>query len=362
MVDKLSVIQSSRISISIVSCLVAGGLFNPPVAYAANEPLESAKASHISARESIRTFSAKIKCDGIQPTRPNIIGANYWRSHDIVRIQLNRATDGSNDFLVKDGELKQVVKGNDYKNRRYYLARVSPSSASIGLCDVWSMKLLDLALPEGGQVPLERFLERAESTPRAKSDMLDGLPCVRISMTIKTKFRGDYKYVIWLDPSRNHLVRKIEIVFGKTPSRVESEITEFTEAAPGIHFPIRCVTRCWDGDNYSESSSTLRDVRVNTPIPASTFVLPTFPDGTILENEILGVKYPVDKQWRKTGPEEPLVRLSVAASEDEYSAFNAPSTTEPRSLSRIYIEAAILVFALASAIVVIRRRRNGSVP
>ena len=164
MVDKLSVIQSSRISISIVSCLVAGGLFNPPVAYAANEPLESAKASHISARESIRTFSAKIKCDGIQPSRPNVIDANYWRSHSDVRIQ-RTSLGGSTDLLFRDFEQKQVTIGNDHKSRRYYLARVYPGSATMGLWDVWSMMLLDLALPEGGQVPLEGFLDRAESAP-----------------------------------------------------------------------------------------------------------------------------------------------------------------------------------------------------
>ena len=262
--------------------------------------------------------------------------------------------------MSKDSELKQVGIAKDQKGVLRYLAYLYPTSAGTGLCDVWSQMLINLILPDGGEVPLDRFLELGKSPARAEQENLNGVPCIRITTALASKTHREIKYVIWLDPSRNHLVRKIEMGYVKTKGRFEAEIVEFAEPEPGVHVPMRCVRRSWDGDLYEESASTLRDVRVNIPIPASTFVLPAFPDGTILENEILGVKYPVDKQWRKTGPEEPLVRLSVAASEDEYSAFNAPSTTEPRSLSRIYIEAAILVFALASAIVLIRRRRNAN--
>ncbi len=344
-----------------IACLVAASLFNPADANA-DDTLDSAKTAHHSGREAIRTFSAKIKCDGIQPPRPNVIDASYWRSGDDVRVHANTNSGGTSDWLNKDSELKQVGIAKDSKGVRQHLARVYKPTDSIGLCDVWSQMLIDLHLPDGGQVPLDRFLELGKSAPRVKKDDLNGVPCIRLTTALQSKQHGEVKYVIWLDRSRNHLVRKIEMVFGKKPCRFESEIVEFAEPAPGVHVPMRCVNRSWDGDRYDESAATLRDVRVNTPIPAGTFVLPSFPDGTILENEILGVQYPVDKQWQKSGKEEPLLRIQIPAADDEFAEFNTPSTTEPRSLSRICIEAAILAFALASAIVFIRRRRNRSMP
>ncbi len=144
--------------------------------------------------------------------------------------------------------------------------------------------LIDLHLPDGGQVPVDRFLELVKSPTRAVKEDLNGVPCIRLTTVLQSKQHGEVKYGIWLDPSRNHLVRKIEMVFGKKPCRFESEIVEFAEPAPGVHVPTRCVNRCWDGDRYDENTATLRDVKVNIPIPAGTFVLPSFPDGTILEN------------------------------------------------------------------------------
>lgn len=61
----------------LIACLVAASLFNPADADA-DDTLDSTRSAHRSGREAIRTFSAKIKCDRIQPPRPNVIDASYW--------------------------------------------------------------------------------------------------------------------------------------------------------------------------------------------------------------------------------------------------------------------------------------------
>ncbi len=102
------------IQFRLIVCLVAACLFNPADADA-DDTLDSARTAHRSGREAIRTFSAKIKCDGIQPPRPNVIDASYWRSGDDVRVHDNVNSGGTSDWLNQGSELKQVGIAKDSK-------------------------------------------------------------------------------------------------------------------------------------------------------------------------------------------------------------------------------------------------------
>src|SRR5205823_2301527 len=69
-------------------------------AAAADEDLNMLRTAHRSARESIRTFSAKVTNEDVVPKDRSPLESTYWRSLDTVRIQ-TRTSGGSSHILVK---------------------------------------------------------------------------------------------------------------------------------------------------------------------------------------------------------------------------------------------------------------------
>lgn len=319
---------------------------------------EVVRAAHRTALQSIRTFSAEVQNRQVQPPSNYSPSASYWRSADVVRIRVKTSSGGTTDFLLKNSELRAVGSEKDPKGRRQQLARLQVGPTMTGFCDAWGQMLMDLYLPDGGQVPLDQFLEHATGTPTLSRERLGVHECACFRLGIKSPGRGETQYTLWLDPGENHLIRKLEMRFPDR-SRFEAEITEFVQAVPGISVPTECVRRTWNGDLYSEEVTRLSAVKVNQPLPTGTFVLPAIPTGTTLENEILGVKYPVDDQWRKIGPEEPLVKLRIAASErdDGGAEFTSASTREPPPSTWWLLPTSAVLLALAAVLGLLARRR-----
>jgi hypothetical protein len=326
-------------------------LLLPSRSLLAEEQLDLLRAAHRSARESIRTISASVRSEASSPNIP-VIQAVYWRSLNTARIQMSLSSGDIVDVLVKDSEIRQVGSSKDQAGRQHYMARRAARSGNTGPCDAWGEMLIDFYTPDGKQVDFDRFLGLAKRPPQVRGS--------RISMSIDRPARGDeVHYTLWLDPSRNYLVRKIEMVFGDSGSHFEAENVEFIESQPGIFIPTRCVRKTWGKHGYSESVTSLSDVRVNEPIPDRIFRLPAIPSGTSLDDEVRGTKYRINSQWQRISKVEPRVTLVVAAPAVEVQEeYHTPSTSEPRSPSRWILLASLLLLAGLGMAWFVRRQRR----
>lgn len=323
----------------------------------ADEDLNTLRAAHRSARESIRTFSAKVTNERTIPKKQLIMVSTYSRSFDMIRIHTGMA-GGTSDILIKGSAVRQVLISVKAK-RKDYIARLEPRSSSSGLADAWAQMLLDFYRPDGGQVDLDRFLSLAKEPPRVSRERLHGVPCWCVRMSIKRPDQSEVHYVLWHDVTHNYLVRKIEMTFSSNSnSHFEAENTEFLEAAPGIFVPTRCVRRTRNGDYSSESATILSEVRVNQPIPESVFTLPAIPANTLLNDHIKGTRYRIDSQWQRTGPEEPLVTIHVGApSPEDQTEYHAQSEREPRSTTWWLVPASLALLTCCGAAWGYRRYR-----
>jgi hypothetical protein len=316
---------------------------------AADDDLEMLRAAHRQARQSIRTFSATVTAEHTLPQKAVIMQASYWRSLDMVRVHCTAPDNNSTDFLSKDSEVRRVFTYGDKPGRTDFRAGRFPKSNVLGLTDVWSQMLIEFHGHDGGQYDFDRFIGLAKAPPRLARARLNGIDCVRLKMSIPNGER-ELHYVLWHDISRNYLVRKIEITFSQSPDKSEAENVEFIEPSPGIFVPVRCIRRSTTQGRSNESATTLSDVEVNKPIAPSVFLLPAIPSGTILDDKISRTTYPVDSEWRKIGPEEPLVELKVAAPSSETPSYFAPSTREPRSLWWWLVYASLAVFVVSGVL------------
>lgn len=322
----------------------------------ADDDLEMLRAAHRHARQSIRTFSATVIAEHLSPKRAVIVRGAYWRSLDTVRVQCNFA-NSSTDFLSKDSEIRRVFTYRDKPGRTDFRTGRFAKSNVLGLCDVWSQMLIEFFGHDGGQYDFDRFLNFAKDTPRLTRARLHGIDCARLKMSIPN---GEHElhFVIWHDVARNYLVRKIETTFSQSSDQLEAENVEFDEPSPGIFIPVRCVRKATTNGRTSESVTTLSDVKVNEPIAPSVFQLPAISSGTMLDDHVSGTIYPVDGQWRKIGPEKPLVTVKLALPTDEEPTYYSPSSREPRSPWWWVILASLALLAVGGVLWYRRHRRH----
>jgi hypothetical protein len=341
-----------RLRIGWVSCCF---LFFGTTAIA-DDDLEMLRSAHRAAKLAIRTFSAEVSSEALLPSHRVLSRAIYSRSLDVVRV--GYLTDsGSVDFLGKDSEIRKVGAFQKKSGELEYSASRYPRSHVLGQCDVWGQMLLEFYTADGGQLDLDEFIKKSKLPPRLKRARLNGLDCLRLTLTIEQN-GADTTDVLWLDPTHNYLVRKIEWDFTRTSGHFEAENVEFQEPQPGVFVPVRCIRRTVTGDNQKESATVLRNVRVNEAINDDVFRLPAIPSGTLLFDEIAGTKYPVDSQWRQIGKEQPLVKLRLAGtSSNEGVEYRTSSTREPRPWWRWLIPVSLAVLICTTMLWYWRKRR-----
>jgi hypothetical protein len=315
------------------------------------------RAAHRAARESIHTLSATVTIERTFPKNEVLIAGQYWRSLGLVRVR-EVAPTGTNDYLLKDSEIRQVSCGvRPGGGANLYTASRKPPTEMLCMCDVWPQMLIEFGGPAGGQYDFDRFLEFAKEGPKLKYETLDGRQCIRLTMSLALSTGGESAITLWHDVAYNYLVRKLVAKYRKTGGWGEVEILDFLESPPGVFLPTKCRRRTYGhGKQVTGSITTLSDVRINEPIPPSIFQLPSIPRGTILWDWVQGRKYPVDQNWRLIGRAEPLGKfLNIDASAAEDSGERSPSTEEPRSVNRWLVLASLIILATAGVLGLYRR-------
>lgn len=333
-------------------------LFAVTAKAADDDLLQRVRDGHRAARESVRTLTASITFEKTHPTKGMVEQGRYWRSGDTAHIQTGREGAHLDDILVKAGEIRNLGRHWDVKKPSLSgIAIRHPGDRFVTFCDAWREMLIEQSPPAGG-LGLDRVLETADGPVRADEDKLDGNPCIRLRYTHLHGSRSKEAVSQWHDIGRNYLIRQIVSEYPESPisSRNVLRVTDFVEPSPGVVFPVRVQRDHYkNGELYETTVSTLTDVVINKPVPASALALPPVPQGTILKDYIENKEGPINSDWKPIGPMKPMAPRPVLPAERAPTAMpteTAQSAAEPVSFARWVIIgsiAVLLVTAMAAA-------------
>ncbi len=205
--------------------------------------------------------------------------------------------------------------------------------------DAWLELLVDQLGPDGETIDYDRLIESSQQLVTAEPTRLDGSPCVKVVVELRTSRGEAIVRTLWHDQSKNYLVRRIENHTAAGRLLNWQSVTEFTEAQPGVFVPIRCERSYFtDGGDLRHSRvAVLSEVLVNQPLPPGAMDMPKLLPGSELRDAIKGVRGPVDPNWNPMAAMTPFQSKVYAVApgrESEPAAGSgSPTQSEPHSLS-----------------------------
>jgi hypothetical protein len=232
-----------------------------------------------------------------------------------------------------------------------------------GSGDVWREMLIELTGPGGGQLSLDRMLDAAEGSVRANREVLDGRDCVRLRHTHTIGKTTKEQVTQWHDVGRNYLISKIVVEYpnDREDSRGVLQVTDWTEPIPGVIFPTQVrAEHTSKGAVYSATVTTLSNVVINKPVPASALALPSPPRGTVLSDHIDNLEGPIDSDWKPIGKLKTLSQQPILRPQEAPRAQPAESTqsgSEPTSSARWVLIGSVAILLTVAGLVIGRRVR-----
>lgn len=301
----------------------------------AQEPsplIQEVLAKHKAARELIRTLSATVRVEATHPKREVLGEGEYWRDGNTVRVRRDTPSGSIIDYRISDGEVRQIVTPGTNKN--YEHAGLPGRARRQGVhgfgtrTDAYYELLLTQKDSDGHLYHLEDLISMAVTDLAAKKRRLDGVDCVALSFSATNKNGTSTEFTYWLNPARNYLVQRIDSSSNTGYSSVRS-VVAWVEPIPGVIIPASSETTSYDeGELKHRRTAVLSGVVVNEPIPASVMALPPLPRGSLLTDDILGVRGYVDSSWR------PIGKMEKYSGEMVISGSTGPDAAEHTSQSQ----------------------------
>lgn len=334
-------------------------LFVPHIT--AQELLEEVRAGNKAALESIRTLSCRITVTSSISTPSPIVEstADFWQSGDSWHVRLHRAgkvhDTVRHDFIRKS--LSQASGTGSGEGTVFKIARAVADEPP-GRIDPYGRGLLTLCGPKGWPLTLEELLSRKHKVVQISRKPYQGHECtvLKISLALDDQTSGDFE--IWFDPKVNYLACKLTGEF-TSPSdqpkvRRESQVLHFTEAAPGIYFPMQAETQFFSGDKLTKHEVVAySDIRVNQPLPPNIFELSIPPNAKVID-AIQDREYQVDAQGKAVGPERSLVKFAPLPA----GSAQTETTVEPQSIAQWIVYGFLILLAVSGGIWYLRRLRE----
>ncbi len=310
--------------------------------------------------QSINTFSCDINCVIDHPKKEPFQNGKYWRSGKTVRVQEGKLGAGTDDYLMKGGEIRQIGRW-DWKNRRptYFRAYRSPSTDFFCICDVWAEMAIEFSVLGNRQISYKQFLSENTTLKSCRSVSLNGRKCNQLSLD-RVDHRGTVStFDIWHDLGYNYMIAKIEITDTKTLEKHSTTLSDFRELYPGIYFP-HCAERIEhtsSGAIKNGRTTTINNAFVNQPIKPADLSLPDFPSGTLLTDRIRGVEGKIDSDWQMIGQiikAHPPIVVPPAAT-TETPVHGRQSEKEPTSFSAIFFTLGFLGLTCTGIYLIFKR-------
>lgn len=185
--------------------------------------------------------------------------------------------------------------------------------------EIWEWVLFEL--PECKQ-PLSQLLA-AGVVKSIKSVTHAGRSLIYLDIHDPKRSRFDSRYEVWVDPSVNHLVRRL-VYHSSRPLAdisIEREVLSFREVTPGVFFPEKVAHSLLSNGNWFEKvEAILSEIRLNQRLPEGTFTH-KFPPGTRVADYERGTSYTVGPAGQPTkaaplDPEPPPAPLATSTPPD----------------------------------------------
>ncbi|MBX9624430.1 MAG: hypothetical protein K2X82_11530 [Gemmataceae bacterium] len=322
--------------------------------------LDRVLAAHRAARESIRTLKLSYKLEKQVPDR-TIMGAGvYLRSGDVAVLRIERDDGSMSVAQTKNGETRHVSKTLSPGKQARYLASRQSGSQTLGLTDIWQRLMFSHVGLDQQSLPFEQYIRTASGPVRASSTRRDNREVVTVIVPIgvgDTVQERRYEF----DSGHNYSIAKHFISFSSSRERSEAEVLGYQDFGSGIFLPTATRMRTYKGDAIEQEwTATFSDVVVNAPLPEGQLALPVIPSGTDLIDRIEHLRYPVDSNWKRTGPAKTFHPIRVEAPAESVAEFHTQTEAEPRPSYHWVIFASVVALATAGVIWGVRRWRAGA--
>jgi hypothetical protein len=278
-----------------------------------------------------------------------------WRLVETRQASLGKSAGSFKRDTVSTGPVQSSLLSESFGGQTTVSGSFEvPKEQSEGLTNPWSRALFVLSdLP---RKTLSDLLDEPGGVKAIEPVTLDGAHCYKL--TLDSFAETDTEVIV--DASRNYVVRR----FVKVPrlkgrfARIEQEITEFQEPAPGIFFPkaaeIRIFTTGADGKPglWRLNQIGFRKVEVNRPIDPAIFKR-GFPEGIAVGDLRNGTLYIWGKDKPASAP-MPLPQPAAAVTTETSPKANRP-------LVLILLNLALITgAAIAWLIYRVRTRQSGA--
>lgn len=337
----------------MIACSLTVLFFGAPALAVDRELLNVIVAGNTFARESIRTIS--LSFESHEPNNPNtaVIRGRYWREGDKWRIEHDdRAIGGGRQIkAVCDGNLRKGTTHSMLNGKLVPNGAVNPAREYGGVDDPWINSLMYMPFGSNLKGPLHDIVDRGTKVVLAEQS--GDIATVRFETE-----KGFYE--IGMSVSRNYQPISASGWGGgrSRDGRGEHRVVQFATPAPGIHFPeVVEYSHFREGKPYLHRRTHFTNIRVNEPIPASTFTL-SFPRGLLVIDQIHGQICRVDGSGNLIPAPEYASASKGPASATAPEPVGTPmraSTSEPESLTWLFIPLGA-VFLITSAVLIALKR------
>ena len=325
--------------------------------------------------ESVRTFQSRLLIRNLTDGVSTTLQENFWQDGDKKRSR--QSSDGGivanqpgtkfkliTEAIVRNGRVTKLesVFTDGIPDQNQARISQSPRDVNFELSNhVWTG--FGLTVTDMPKVWLAEVITgNREWTWSAKWADLNGVRTIHLQTTQTSTF-GDDVTEVWLDPKEGYWPRKM-IVYGTASKTTRDDpvaLKEVTRFHPpykqtGISFPatVKNRFRATDGAKInwvSEATIEIEDVRINEPIPDSTFGL-TIPPNFWVIDRIAGSSYTMGENGKPKGTPQPIVPVP--------DSHPLEAETSGWSLSNYLLIAGGVIGCLAAARLWMKRRTASS--
>lgn len=305
--------MSARSGFVLLCCVGLVPLRGP----AADPLLETAATGNASTLGGIQTCYAKVAFRVIPAgaKEPTIeYAAEYWREPTLCRVRqrCSRGFPGQTiEALIAQGQQRLVTEQPGPTPNTFAAGlQIADEAKSIIMTNAWRLALF--ALPRfDSEVKPQLSVSEAVARMTVKEVTTERGPAGKLTRVTLEEAPGD-TFTVWLDPSVNWLVRKVERntdtqaeLGGKNVRyrrRDEYEVTGFSEVAPGTFFPTGVRNRGFVNGKLSVvHEADFSEVSVNrlktSPLPIRLPIRA----GMTVTDEIKGLRYTADASGNPSG-------------------------------------------------------------
>jgi hypothetical protein len=293
-----------------------------------NELLDRARAQNRRSVEAIHSLYCRFKAEEIWPEKRSLVyQGECWLSGQSMRINWKMGEDSGQTVLF-GGHILRRINSVDAYGRRHVAGIISNDSGlSIGQFDPRYDSLMFIGGFRNGSHALVCFDEAVATQKLLNAQSYAD----KVVLECRFSEDGAGKAVYQFDPNANYTMTRFESsgTKGNKDLRGSALVDRLGEPAPGIFFPLHVSTTVFKNEKiFFTKTVEFTEITINRPPSPDVFQL-RFERGTMVDDQITGMRYEADENGRSIGKETKLGLPPPSMSSDP----GTTSATQDRPLS-----------------------------